>query len=75
MQVLVFVTDNGTADGTGPVLFLKDDPLSVLPANPRSLEWRYFATIGAQDQMIAVEGERALNRLNEDGFYISNRLV
>ena len=75
MQLLVFVTDNGTPDGTGPLLFVKDHPLTALPGNPRSLEWRYFATIPQGDKMILDQGAEAQVRLQSEGFYIASRLV
>lgn len=75
MQLLVFVTDDGTAEGTGPLLFVENNPLSALPPNPRSLSWRYFATIAQDDTMFMSEGRAALPALARDGFYIANRLV
>ena len=75
MQILVFVTDDGTPDGSGPLLFLRDHPLTALPDNPRSFEWRYFATIGPMDRMIADEGLEARSMLDADGYYIASRLV
>jgi hypothetical protein len=75
MQLLVFVTDDGSPDGSGPVLFVKDHPLAVLPPHPRSLEWRYFATIDNDDRLFLVEGDAGWDALAEDGFYISDRLI
>ena len=75
MQLIVFVTDDGTPDGTGPLLFVENHPLSFLPANPRSLEWRYFATIAKDDTMFMAERAAGLPALAKDGFYIANRLV
>lgn len=75
MQLLVFVTDDGSPEGSGPLLFVESHPLSSLPPNPRSLEWRYFATIGREDVMFMSESATGLPALAKDGFYISNRLV
>lgn len=75
MQLLVFVTDDGTPEGSGPLLFVENHPFSHLPANPRSLEWRYFATIGKDETMFLSDRAAGLPALARDGFYISNGLV
>jgi hypothetical protein len=75
MQLLVFVTDDGTPMGTGPLLFVENNPPTSLPPNPRSLEWRYFATIAKEDTMFLSERTAGLPALAKDGFYIANRLV
>jgi hypothetical protein len=75
MQLLVFVTDDGTENGTGPLLFIEDHPLTSLPENPRSLEWRYFATIGKEDSLFAAERLEGASALAADGYYIANRLI
>jgi hypothetical protein len=75
MLVLVFVSDDGMPNGTGPIVFVRAEAGASLPANPRSLPWRYFATVTAGDAMILAEGEAATRALSEKGFYIANRLV
>ncbi|HZY68797.1 MAG TPA: hypothetical protein VFE52_09425, partial [Devosia sp.] len=57
MLVMMFVTDDGTEDGTGPVLFMGEWPDTALPPNPRGYEWRYFATVDLNDQMFGSERE------------------
>lgn len=52
MRVLVFVSDDGTEDGTGPLLFLREHGQSILPPHPRALGWRYFATVEERDQLL-----------------------
>jgi hypothetical protein len=76
MQVIVFVTDDGqSADGTGPMLFLRDDPASALPPHPRSLSWRYFATVPLRDHMFS-EDRMAVERALTNGKpFIAQRLV
>ena len=74
MQLAVFVTDDGSPHGSGPMLFVEDPSSSDLPANPRSLGWRYFATIDEDDVLFMPERPRGLSALEEDGFYISDRL-
>ena len=75
MQLNVFVTDDGSENGSGPILFLPIDPRSVLPPHPRSLEWRYFATIEDKDSLLATDREAALSAIEDDGFYIAHRLI
>lgn len=75
MQLLGFVTDDGTPEACGPLLFVRNHPLAILPLHPRSLEWRYFATIGEGDTMFESDRMTALPALARDGFYIANRLI
>ena len=75
MGVHVFISDDGTASGTGPTLFLSDQPTSVLPENPRAMEWRYVATVAEQDSLLAVDGLDAQLALRTDGYFIANRLL
>jgi hypothetical protein len=74
-RLLVFVTETGPESTSGPVLFVEEKPDAALPANPRGLSWRYFATIGREDAMMAEEREAIELGLAEDGYYISNRLI
>ena len=74
MRLMVFVTDDGTADGTGPLLFLRERPDAVLPKNPRALEWRYFATIDENDRLLG-DDPVAIERIAANGYYIANRLI
>lgn len=75
MQLNVFVTEDETSAATGPILFLPGTRKAVLPPNPRSLEWRYFATIEDQDSLLAEDREAALAAIDDDGFYIAHRLI
>lgn len=74
MQLLVFVSDDGTADGTGPLLFLPASPEAALPPNPRSLEWRYFATIN-EDDNLATSEPSLMGSLATHGYHIAHRLI
>jgi hypothetical protein len=74
-RLLVFVTETGPESTSGPVLFIEERADAVLPANPRGLAWRYFATIGREDAMVAEEREAIEVGLEEDGHYISSRLI
>jgi hypothetical protein len=76
MQLLVFVTDDGISpEGTGPILVIEEMPSAVLPPHPRSLSWKYFATVGLDDSLVAAE-RAAIDASVRDGRpYISSRLV
>lgn len=72
MQVLVFVTQGEDGNATGPTLFLLDKPEAALPPHPRSLEWRYFATVEDRDQMVPMG---ALEAIEQQGRYVANRMI
>lgn len=75
MQLNVFATDDGSRDGSGPILLLPLDPQAVLPPHPRSLEWRYFATIEDKDNIPGTDRDAALSAIEDDGYYIAHRLI
>ena len=75
MLVMVFVTDDGSAEGTGPLLYLGEWPGASLPANPRGLHWRYFATLAMEDHMFLLERAEVEAALSEGAPYISQRLA
>jgi hypothetical protein len=74
-RLLVFVTEVSAEATSGPILFIEERPDAVLPDNPRGLTWRYFATIGREDAMVAAERDEVEHGLRDDGYYISNRLI
>jgi len=75
MKVLVFVTDDGTDAGTGPILFLKDYPAADMPDHPRSLHWRYFATLDENDELLGDDRSAIRRALAWDRPYIASRLL
>ena len=75
MKILVFVTDDGTDAGTGPVLFLKDAATSALPVHPRGLEWKYFATVTEDDALLGDERQDIAAALEQDEPFIAQRLL
>lgn len=75
MQLLVFVSDDGSPDGTGPILFIPNHKTSVKPRHPRSLEWRYFATIDERDSLFTMDGEAALQSIPDRGHFVAQRLI
>jgi hypothetical protein len=74
MQLLVFVTDDASPEGSGPTLFVAAEPGAMLPLNPRTLSWRYLATIDERDRIFDVHGRDAKQAIRSRGFFISNRL-
>ena len=75
MKVLVFVTDDDTEAGTGPVLFLKDFATSALPAHPRGLVWKYFATVNEDDELLGDDRQAIKAALADDEPFIAPRLL
>ena len=76
MQVLVFVSDDGRSPhGVGPTLILEDRATAVLPPHPRSLNWRYFATMRAEDAMFGSETSRMRDTLRRGRPFVTSRLV
>ena len=75
MQVLVFVTDDQSVEGSGPLLVIEDTPTAVLPPNPRSLAWRYFATMAADDALLRPEGALMRRALERKRPFVTDRLV
>lgn len=72
----MFVTDDGVSpQGTGPVLFIRDEASATLPPHPRGYAWRYFATLGIDDSMIADERSKIAEALDNGLPYLSRRLV
>lgn len=74
MRLLVFITDDGTPDGSGPLLYIPDRPDAVLPRNPRSFEWRYFATIDDTDNLAITEPNLEAS-IATTGYHIAKRLI
>lgn len=78
MYVMVFFTveeDSATDRATGPRAFLEDSPHASLPKHPRSMHWRYFATVPLGDHLFDVE-RQAIEAAFADGrAYISQRLI
>jgi hypothetical protein len=76
MHVIVFVTDDGKSpDGTAPLLYLRDNPASALPPHPRSLSWRYFATVPIGDQMFDEHRPAVEEALSDGKPFIAPQLI
>lgn len=72
MNLLVFVSENDSEIATGPTLFVPDTPDAVMPPNPYGLEWRYFATIADEDELLPIGGREGIEM---DGYYITSHLI
>jgi hypothetical protein len=75
MKVLIFVTDDGTEAGSGPILFVKDFATSTLPPHPRALAWRYFATVDENDELLGEDRPAIRSALANDDCFIAPRLL
>jgi hypothetical protein len=75
MKVLVFITDDGTEAGTGPILFVKDFATSTLPPHPRGLKWKYFATVNEEDALLGDDRLAIIAALADDDSFIAPRLL
>ena len=74
MQVRIFVTDNGTSEGTSPVLYVEDRPGVSMPAHPKQGQWRYFATVRLTDPLLSLEAATLREKLAEGRPHIGDRL-
>ena len=74
MHLLVFVTDDGKGGTTGATLYLPQNAEASLPPNPRSLEWRYFATISDRDELLA-HSPGAIEAIEQHGYFVTNRII
>jgi hypothetical protein len=76
MQVLVFVSDDGRSpETTGPTLILEDVATAVIPPHPRSMAWRYFATMQSEDALFGSEASAMNRALRKGKAFVSARLV
>jgi hypothetical protein len=76
MSILLFVTDDGRSmEGTGPMLVIRNEASATLPPHPRGYAWRYFATLGLDDAMLADERDRIADALANGLPYLLRRLV
>jgi hypothetical protein len=74
LRILVFATDEpGHAEGSAPFAIIPEAAAAFLPQHPGGFEWRYFATMRLDDQMLS--GDRAVIEaaLHDPGYYISDR--
>jgi hypothetical protein len=75
MKVLVFVTDDGTEAGTGPILFVKDFATATLPPHPRALTWKYFATVDESDDLLGEDRDAIRAAIANDDSFVAPRLL
>lgn len=73
LRVLVFATDQpGHSDASAPFVIIPEAAAAFLPQHPGGLEWRYFATMRLDDQMLASDRADIISDLHERGYYISH---
>jgi hypothetical protein len=74
LRVLVFATEHpGQSDASAPFVIIPEAAAAFLPQHPGGLEWRYFATMRLDDQMLAVDRDAIDAALRNPGYYISDR--
>ena len=75
MNVMIFVTDDGGPNGTGPTLYMADTPHAALPPHPRSLSWRYLATVPENDGILSFAGQHVRDVIEADGHCILTEIA
>lgn len=76
LRVLVFATDRpGTSDAAAPFVIIPEAAAAFLPQHPGGLDWRYFATMRLDDQMLAADRAAITTALHDPGYYITDRPV
>lgn len=76
LRVLVFATDRpGTPEASAPFVIIPEAAAAFLPQHPGGLEWRYFATMRLDDQMLAEDRAVITSALHDPGYYITDRPV
>lgn len=76
LRVLVFATDRaGTPEASAPFVIIPEAAAAFLPQHPGGLEWRYFATMRLDDQMLAEDRPAITTALHDPGYYITDRPV
>lgn len=74
MRVLVFATDKqGHPETSSPFVIIPDAAGSYLPQHPGGLEWRYFATMRLDDQLLFPDRAAIEAAFHAPGYYISHR--
>lgn len=76
LRVLVFATDrSGAPEASAPFVIIPEAAAAFLPQHPGGLEWRYFATMRLDDQMLAKDRAVITAALHDPGYYITDRPV
>jgi hypothetical protein len=73
MRLLIFATADGKRGRTAPIVLLPEPAKALLPPNPRSLPWLYFATVAEDDVLLDDERSKILAGIARDGHFISRR--
>lgn len=76
LRVLVFATDSSrAAEASAPFVIIPEAAAAFLPQHPGGLEWRYFATMRLDDQMLAADRAEITAALHDPGYYVTDRPV
>ena len=70
MQVNVFVSEVKQDGQPTVMLVLPTGPEAAIPAHLRDVQWRYFATTDAGDEVIGVPGRSVELALAADGYVL-----
>jgi hypothetical protein len=74
LRVLVFATEQPDHPETSaPFVIIPEAADSFLPQHPGGLEWRYFATMRLDDQMLLADRMTIEQAFRTPGYYISDR--
>ena len=73
MHLLIFATADEKGGRTGPIVLLPEPAKVLLPPNPRSLPWLYFATVAEDDVLLDNERTKIFAGIAKDGHFVSRR--
>jgi hypothetical protein len=71
MQVNVFIPVAEAEDSPTAMLVLADAPNAALPKHLRHIEWRYYATVQAGDQLIGADKATVETVLATKGYLVA----
>jgi hypothetical protein len=73
LRILVFATDHPErSEASAPFVIIPEAAAAFLPQHPDGREWRYFATMRLDDQMLASDRTDIASALHDPGYYISH---
>lgn len=71
MQVKVFIS-RPTMDGKPPqILALPAEPATAIPQHLQTIDWRYFATVHADDGVFGVDTGEVEISVRNAGYFVS----
>jgi hypothetical protein len=72
---MIFVTEDERGSSTAPIVYLPERADAALPPHPRSMSWRYFATVMETDVLLGEDRSSVLDSIEQDGHCILQRMV